>query len=178
MSRLFCVLAAAMLAMAPAPITHADLLEQGWAISPADKARGVILVINPYNGYEAIVVGHDLADVFGQGVGAELLDAVHHKRMGDGLVSQADSTGALLVGADAALRHLSLPDDEARRLSLAADARLQARAAKTEETSGLVAGIGVFFLLLLIGCGIWSNRIEAQLPPHLRRKEKVGCRLG
>lgn len=157
---------------------HADFLEQGWAISPADKAKGVILVIGAHNGGEAIVVGHDLASVFGEGVGAELLDAVHRKRVGDGLVSQADATGAVLVGADAALRQLSLPDEEARRLSQAADERLQARVNEDEAASGVGAGVIAVCLLLLIGGGIWLNRIEARLPPHLRRKQKVGIQWG
>lgn len=157
---------------------HADFLEQGWAISPADKARGVILVVAPYEDVEAIVVGQDLTDVLGEGFGGELLDAVHRTMAGEGLVSQSDDSAALLVGADAALRQLSLPDDEARRLSQAADERMLARAAKAEEMSGLGAGIGLFFLVLLIGCGIWLNRIEARLPPHLRRKHKVGIQWG
>lgn len=157
---------------------YAGFLEEAWTASEADKARSVILVVYPYGELETIVVGRDLAGVVGEGVGAELLDAVHRKMTGEGLVGRSDDPGAVLAGVDAALRHLSLPDDEARRLSQAADERMQARAAKAEETSGLVLGIGAVFLMMLIGCGIWLNRIEAHLPPHLRRKQKVGFRWG
>ncbi len=130
-------------------------LGRAWGIGQKDSNNGAILIVAPAERRVRIEVGYGLEAVLTDGISALIIQQEIVPRFKAG-----DMAGGIEAGADAIIRQLALPPEEAAKLAAEADAQL-ARAPEGGVDTGMVIFIAfvlIFFVLPLIRRGLGGRR--------------------
>ena len=90
-------------------------LGRAWGIGSKAKNDGIILIVAPHARKVRIEVGYGLEGVITDGLSALIIQNVMLPRFRDG-----DLAGGVEAGADALMKQLSLPEDQARQIAASA----------------------------------------------------------
>ena len=110
-------------------------LGRAWALGDKDRNDGALLIVAPNQRKLRIEVGYGLEGILTDGLSFLIINQTIVPRFKAG-----DMPGGIEAGADALIRQLTLPDEEARKIA--------AQAKPKQESAGQIGFSTVFWLFL------------------------------
>lgn len=111
-------------------------LGRHWGLGDAEEDDGIILLVAPSERKLRIEVGYGLEHIIPDGLAYDIINRDITPRFRDG-----DMTGGIMAGADAIIRQLELPPEEA--------AAIAAQASQPHE-SGFPVGVAIWMAIMVI----------------------------